>query len=85
MHGSVINIIVYDLEQDSDKRKAKNCCNARRLMIFLIARDLLVPSFAKQSSAPLLGRPGPIMLFKLPIMLWSNAPIFFLLCSNYAP
>ena len=27
----------------------------------------------------------PIMLLKLPIILWSNAPIFFLLCSNYAP
>ena len=33
----------------------------------------------------LLGRLAPIMLLKLPIMLWSNAPIFFLLCSNYAP
>ena len=27
----------------------------------------------------------PIMLLKLPIMLWSNAPEFYLLCSNYAP
>ena len=27
----------------------------------------------------------PIMLIKLPIMLWSNAPEFYLLCSNYAP
>ena len=27
----------------------------------------------------------PIMLLKLPIMLWSNAPKFCLLCSNYAP
>ena len=27
----------------------------------------------------------PIMLLKLPIMLWSNAPEFSLLCSNYAP
>ena len=27
----------------------------------------------------------PIMLLKLPIMLWSNAPKFPLLCSNYAP
>ena len=26
-----------------------------------------------------------IVLFKLPIMLLSNAPIFFLLCPNYAP
>ena len=31
------------------------------------------------------NRLAPIMLLKLPIMLWSNAPIFFLLCSNYAP
>ena len=30
-------------------------------------------------------RLAPIMLLKLPIMFWSNAPIFFLLCSNYAP
>ena len=28
---------------------------------------------------------APIMFLKLPIMLWSNAPIIFLLCSNYAP
>ena len=27
----------------------------------------------------------PIMLLKLPIMLWSNAPEFSLLCLNYAP
>ena len=27
----------------------------------------------------------PIMLLKLPIMVWSNAPEFSLLCSNYAP
>ena len=27
----------------------------------------------------------PIMLLKLPIMLWSNAPEICLLCSNYAP
>ena len=27
----------------------------------------------------------PIMLLKLPIMLWRNAPEFCLLCSNYAP
>ena len=27
----------------------------------------------------------PIMLLKLPIMLWSNAPEFYPLCSNYAP
>ena len=27
----------------------------------------------------------PIMLLKLPIMLWSNVPEFCLLCSNYAP
>ena len=27
----------------------------------------------------------PIMLLKLPIMLWSNALEFCLLCSNYAP
>ena len=27
----------------------------------------------------------PIMLLKLPIMLWSNAPEFCLLCSYYAP
>ena len=27
----------------------------------------------------------PIMLLKLPIMLWSNAPEFCLLCSNYTP
>ena len=33
----------------------------------------------------LLIRPEPIMLFNLPIMLLSNAPIFFLLCPNYAP
>ena len=26
-----------------------------------------------------------IMLLKLPIMLWSNAPEFYLLCSFYAP
>ena len=31
------------------------------------------------------SRLAPIMLLKLPIMLWSNAPMFFLLCSNYAP
>ena len=30
-------------------------------------------------------RPEPIMLFKLPIMLLSNAPKFSLLCPNYAP
>ena len=30
-------------------------------------------------------RHGPIMLFKLPIMLLSNAPNFSLLCLNYAP
>ena len=30
------------------------------------------------------SRPGPIMLFKLPIMLLSNAPKFSLLCPNYA-
>ena len=29
-------------------------------------------------------RPGPIMLFKLPIILLSNAPKFSLLCPNYA-
>ena len=27
----------------------------------------------------------PVMLLKLPIMLWSNVPEFCLLCSNYAP
>ena len=27
----------------------------------------------------------PIMLLKLPIMLWSNAPEFCLLFPNYAP
>ena len=27
----------------------------------------------------------PIMLLKLPIVLWSNAPEFCLLCSKYAP
>ena len=27
----------------------------------------------------------PIILLKLPIMLWSNAPEFWLLCSIYAP
>ena len=27
----------------------------------------------------------PIMLLKLPIMLWSNAPEFYPLCSNYDP
>ena len=32
-----------------------------------------------------MARLVPIMLLKLPIMLWSNAPEFFLLCSNYAP
>ena len=32
-----------------------------------------------------LARLVPIMLLKLPIMLWSNAPEFCLLCSNYAP
>ena len=30
-------------------------------------------------------RPEPIMLFKLHIMLLSNAPTFSLLCPNYAP
>ena len=30
-------------------------------------------------------KPGSIMLFKLPIMLLSNAPKFSLLCLNYAP
>ena len=30
-------------------------------------------------------RPGPIMLFKLLIMLLSNASKFSLLCPNYAP
>ena len=30
-------------------------------------------------------RPEPIMLFKLPIMLLSNAPKYSLLCPNYAP
>ena len=30
------------------------------------------------------GRPEPIMLLKLPIMLLGNAPKIFLLCSNYA-
>ena len=29
-----------------------------------------------------LGRPEPIMLLKLPIMILSNAPKFPLLCSN---
>ena len=33
----------------------------------------------------MLARLVPIMLLKLPIMLWSNAPEFCLLCSNYAP
>ena len=32
-----------------------------------------------------LGLCLPIMLLKLPMMLWSNAPEFSLLCSNYAP
>ena len=32
----------------------------------------------------LLGRPEPIMLLKLPIMLLSNASKIFLSCSNYA-
>ena len=27
----------------------------------------------------------PIMLLKLPVMLWNIAPEFCLLCSNYAP
>ena len=27
----------------------------------------------------------PIILLKLPIMLWSNAPEFCLTCSNYVP
>ena len=31
------------------------------------------------------SRPERIMLFKLPIMLLSNAPKFSLLCPNYAP
>ena len=32
-----------------------------------------------------INRPEPIMLFKLPIMLLSNAPKCSLLCPNYAP
>ena len=32
-----------------------------------------------------LNRSGPIMLFKLSIILLSNAPKFSLLCLNYAP
>ena len=35
--------------------------------------------------APVHIRLVPIMLFKLPIMLWSNTPEFYPLCSNYAP
>ena len=31
------------------------------------------------------SRPEPIMLLKLPIMLLSIAPNFYLLCPNYAP
>ena len=31
------------------------------------------------------NRPGPIILFKLPIILLNNAPKFSLLCPNYAP
>ena len=27
----------------------------------------------------------PIMLLKLPVMLWSNAPELSLLCSNHVP
>ena len=38
----------------------------------------------RQNFAPY-GRLVPIMLLKLPIMLWSNAPEFYPLCSNYAP
>ena len=33
----------------------------------------------------IVSRLVPIMLLKLPIMLWSNAPEFYPLCSNYAP
>ena len=33
----------------------------------------------------LCSRLMPIMLLKLPMILWSNAPEFCLLCSNYAP
>ena len=32
-----------------------------------------------------IARPGPIMLFKLPIMLLSNVSNVSLLCPNYAP
>ena len=32
-----------------------------------------------------MGRLVPNMLLTLPIMLWSNAPEFYPLCSNYAP
>ena len=33
----------------------------------------------------MLIRHVPVMLLKLPIMLWSIAPNFSLLCPNYAP
>ena len=47
---------------------------------FEIGAPVYVKNFA---SDPV--RHGPIMLFKLPIMLSSNASNFSLLCLNYAP
>ena len=49
---------------------------------------LQITCIAKYANGPLAysasGRPEPIMLLKLPIMLLSNAPKISLLCSNYA-
>ena len=45
-----------------------------------------VPLMAQVQSVALLPiRSEPLMLFKLPIMLLSNAPKISLLCPSYAP
>ena len=57
------------------KRLAMNASHSSLLALLRITKEII---------NTMETRLAPIMLLKLPIMLWSNAPMFFLLCSNYA-